>query len=156
MSAAGGIRVQIPERGVREFTDLVCDFNGTLALDGALLPGVAERLHQLADRLRITVLTSDTYGTARAALAELPVAVETVRSGRDKARWLSGKTGVVAIGNGQNDIAMMWLADLTVAVIGPEGVAPDLLRHAHLAVRDITDALDLLLHPQRLAATLRL
>lgn len=152
----GGLRLQIPGRGPREVHDLVCDFNGTLALDGALIPGVADRLRLLARRLDITVLTSDTFGTAAQALAGLPVTLEKARTGADKAQWLSGRFGVVAVGNGHNDIAMMFHADLTIAVLGPEGAAPDLLRHAHVTVRDINDALDLLLKPDRLVATLRL
>jgi soluble P-type ATPase len=151
-----GIELHIHGRGPKVLRELVCDFNGTLALDGILIIGVENRLRQLARRLDISVLTSDTFGTASHALAHLPVTLEIVRSGRDKAQRLSGQAGVVAIGNGHNDIAMLWLADLTIAVMGPEGVAPELLRHAQIAVRDINDALDLLLMPERLVATLRL
>ena len=51
---------------------LYLDFNGTLAKDGRLRPGVAARLRKLAKRLKITVVTSDTFGTARRILRRLP------------------------------------------------------------------------------------
>jgi soluble P-type ATPase len=46
-------------------------------------------------------------------------------------------------------------AALRIAVLGPEGMATALLSQSDILVRDINDALDLLLYPQRLAATLR-
>jgi len=143
--------------GPASFSDLALDFTGTLSSDGALLPGVEERLRLLAGRLRITVVTADTFGTARAALRDLPVAVRRVRDGREKADAVSalGPGGVVAIGNGRNDVGMMEVAGLSIAVIGPEGAAARLLAAADVVVRDIRDALDLLVHPLRLKATLR-
>jgi soluble P-type ATPase len=156
MSSAG-IRVEIPGWGVLEAEELVLDFTGTLSLDGALLPGVAERLRELARSLRVTVMTADTFGTARQALAGLPVEVRLIRTGADKARYLAevGPRRVAAIGNGRNDVAMVEVAALGVAVAGPEGAAGELVARADVVVGDIRDALDLLLRPLRLKATLR-
>ena len=39
-----GVRLELGQDIVRHFTDLVLDYTGTLSLDGALLPGLAERL----------------------------------------------------------------------------------------------------------------
>jgi soluble P-type ATPase len=50
---------------------------------------------------------------------------------------------------------MLEAASLGIAVMQPEGVAIEALLAAKVAVPDIRAALDLLLHPQRLAATLR-
>lgn len=61
----------------------------------------------------------------------------------------------LAIGNGRNDSAMLRAAKVGGAVLGPEGAVVDILRRADITVRDIRDALDLPLHPQRLIATLR-
>ena len=63
------IEIDIP--GFREvrLSDLVCDYNGTLAADGTLLPDVAGALSRLAANLRIHVITADTFGTVRAQLA---------------------------------------------------------------------------------------
>jgi len=62
---------------------------------------------------------------------------------------------VVAIGNGANDAAMLQEAALGIAVLGPEGLAAEALLAADVVVASIEDALDLLLRPHRLVATLR-
>lgn len=143
--------------GPRHFTHLLLDFTGTLSRDGSLLPGVAERLRALAPHLSLLVLTADTFGTARAALSGLPVEVRIVATGADKADVTAslGAEGVIAVGNGRNDVPMFRRAGLAIAVLGPEGAAAELLSVAHVVARDITEALDLLLHPLRLKATLR-
>jgi soluble P-type ATPase len=67
------ISVDIPGFGALELAHLVLDYNGTLAIDGRLLPGVADALLDLAPSLRIHVVTADTFGLAKAELAGLPV-----------------------------------------------------------------------------------
>jgi P-type E1-E2 ATPase len=150
------VRLELPQ-GPRAFTRLALDYTGTLSLDGRLIPGVEERLRALSEVLEILVLTADTFGTVREEMARLPVEVHRVADGGAKARILasfeSGDT--VAIGNGRNDIPMLETADLGIAVLGPEGAAAGLLESADLIVRDIKDALDLLLNPGRVKATLR-
>ena len=66
-----------------------------------------------------------------------------------------GRSNTVCIGNGRNDRLMLQAAALSIAVIGPEGAALDTLHAAAVITPDIRAALDLLLHPLRLAATLR-
>ncbi len=151
------LTITIPGRRPIVVTHLVLDFNGTLAGDGALLPGVASRLRKLSRRLRITVATADTFGQARSALKGLPVEVEIVETGQDKLRLLNrlGSSRTAAIGNGRNDVPMLRRAGISIAVIGPEGASGAVLATADVVVRDIREALDLLAHPLRLAATLR-
>ena len=62
---------------------------------------------------------------------------------------------VVAVGNGANDAAMIEHAALGIIIIGPEGAAVTSLLRADIAVSDIRSALELLIHPKRLVATLR-
>lgn len=50
---------------------------------------------------------------------------------------------------------MLAAAALGIAVLGPEGLATEALQAADLVVGQVEDALDLLLHPTRLLATLR-
>jgi soluble P-type ATPase len=50
---------------------------------------------------------------------------------------------------------MLKNAALSIAVIGPEGTAGDALREAKVVAANPLSALDLLLHPVRLKATLR-
>ena len=59
------------------------------------------------------------------------------------------------IGNGRNDRAMLKHAALGIAVLAEEGVATDAIVAADIVVSDIWHALDLLLNPLRLVATLR-
>ncbi|HTP50055.1 MAG TPA: ATPase P [Anaeromyxobacteraceae bacterium] len=138
-----------------QLSHLVLDFNGTLARDGELLPGVQRRLVRLARRLQVHVLTADTFGSAMVALRDLPLSVHTVETGSEKRLFVTVRRRVVAVGNGQNDIPMMRSASLGIAVLGPEGLCTELLRVADVVVTSITDALDLLLEPRRLTATLR-
>jgi len=152
-----GIVLELPGGGAKSFRHLVLDYTGTLSLDGGLLPGVGERLTALARKVRISVLTADTFGQAEGQLRGLPVTVRIIRTGQDKADIVTqlGPEGVIAVGNGRNDVAMMKVAGLGVAVIGPEGVAGELLAAADIIVTDIHQALDLLTNPLRVKATLR-
>ena len=139
---------------------LVLDMNGTLALDGALVDGVPERLVALSESFRIHVLTADTFGTAREVFKDLPVRL--VMIGKDnqalqKRRYLEqlGPEQTVTIGNGMNDHQMLRDAILGIAVLGCEGVHQKALAAADIIVPAIPDALDLLRFPTRLMATLR-
>ena len=155
------ITISIP--GVRPLTlsDLVLDFNGTLACDGALCPGVAAQLNELARAIDIHVVTGDTYGSAAAQLASVQCKLLIVGP-QDQAVTKRAfvqqlvPEQVVVIGNGLNDCAMMACAALSVAVLGPEGVASKVLATADVVAKDIDVALGLLRHPTRLVATLRL
>lgn len=153
-------RLDIPGFAVLALDHLVLDFNGTLALDGRLRDGVAPRLQILADTLAIHVVTGDTHGTVRDQLRGLPVALtvlEPERQADAKREYLRrlGREGCAAVGNGRNDRLMLDEAALGIAVTGPEGTSSAALHAAHLCVPDILEALDLLVHPRRLVASLR-
>ncbi|MBT8396962.1 MAG: ATPase P [Gemmatimonadetes bacterium] len=139
------------------FRRLVLDFTGTLSLGGELIPGVAERLRKVSERLTVTVVTADTFGSAREQLKGLPVGIELIGDGREKADVVSGlgPDTLIAVGNGRNDAPMMGIAGLGIAIMGPEGAAAELLSEADVVVHDINHALDLVLDPLRVKATLR-
>lgn len=153
------LQVNIPGREVLELNNLVLDYNGTIAEDGYIIEGIAQRLEKLSESLKIYVITADTHGTAASRCAGLPLPVltfPTVDVGVIKAeevRKLSG--GVACIGNGFNDIQMFDSSDLSICVIGKEGCCGMLIAHADVVVTSICDALDLLLKTDRLRATLR-
>ena len=153
------IKIEIPGRQPLELHSLVLDYNGTIARDGELLPGILPRIAQLCKDLQIYVLTADTYGTVSQQCADINVTVRTFpREGAAECkaeivRELQG--GTVAVGNGFNDIQMFDEADLSVAVLGKEGICASLLQHADVLVTSPADAMDLLLYPNRLRATLR-
>ncbi len=151
------IDLEIQGGTIRRFTDLVLDYTGTLSQDGVLLPGVAERLAGIATSLRITIMTADTFGMAADQTKGLPVDFKIIGTGIEKADAVSIKGGenVIAVGNGRNDVPMMSRAGLGIAVIGHEGASAELIRAVDVVVNDIRDALDLIVHPLRLKATLR-
>ena len=103
------------------------------------------------------MLTADTFGTARRALAHSRIPCTVIRDGRDKvARVVElDPTCVAVIGNGQNDVEMLESAALSIAVLGSEVLAGDALKAADIIVPSTVAALDLLLMPRRLLGTLR-
>ena len=139
---------------------LVLDFNGTLAVDGVLLPGVVDRLMALAASIEIHVVTADTFGTAEEALRGVPVKL-TILSGDDQAKSKRyhvlrlGAEFVAAVGNGRNDERMVGTAALGIAVVQAEGASPATIAAAKVVTTSILYALDLFLQPHRLLATLR-
>lgn len=150
----------IPGFGALRLEHLVLDFNGTLAVDGRLLPGVRPRLRRLARLLRVHVVTADTFGSARRELADLPcklVIADPRRQDRVKLRYVNalGRGGTACIGNGRNDRAMLRAARIGIAVVQGEGASAEALRAADLVAPSILEALDLLLKPKRLVASLR-
>jgi soluble P-type ATPase len=154
------MEINIPGLKPMRLTHLVLDFNGTLACDGKLLPGVRERLEKLARQLEIQVLTADTFGTVQEAMAGIPcttiVVPETAQAdAKAKHVYDLGGKGVVVISNGRNDRLMLHNAVLGIAVVQVEGAASQTLLAADVVVPDINCALDLLIHPLRLIATLR-
>ncbi len=154
------IEIDIPGWRQLRLTTLVLDLNGTLALDGHPLP-LHETIAELAERVDIRLLSADTYGTLERVAAELGVTAMRLQPGggesdqKAQAVRLMGAESVAAIGNGANDVGMLELAALSVVVLGDEGVATRALLAADLVVGSADEALDLLLHPSRLVATLR-
>jgi soluble P-type ATPase len=59
------------------------------------------------------------------------------------------------VGNGANDVDMLAEAALGIAVLGSEGLAVPALIAADVLAASIDEALELLLNPKRLVATLR-
>lgn len=153
------LTVSIPGREELHLSHLILDYNGTIALDGEIIEAIRPRLEELARGLKIYVITADTHGTAREKCAELPVKVltfPTEQVGRIKAEEaVALRGGVACIGNGYNDSQMSDVCGLSICVIGREGCCGALLSHADVVVTSIEDALDLLLKPHRLRATLR-
>jgi soluble P-type ATPase len=151
------IRVDIPQRGSVELQHAVFDINGTLAVDGIAHPEVAERLQQLAEQLTIHLLTAGTHGNLATLEQELGFPLHIIHRGDEKVRYVQqlDPVHVVAIGNGGNDTGMLRLAALGIAVLTTEGLAIRALQAADVLVHSPVEAIDLLLKPQRLIATLR-
>lgn len=154
------LEIIVPGRKTYRLKNLVLDLNGTVALDGEMVAGVEERLRRLSACLNITVVTADTHGTAGRLGESLAFSIRGISGGGESAQKLSvvqdaGWEETVSIGNGCNDVLMLRESALGICVIGAEGAAPEAVTGSDVVVRDINDALDLLLFPDRLVATLR-
>jgi soluble P-type ATPase len=115
----------------------------------------------------IHVVTSDTNDTAERELKGLPLIMHRIKSDKPHhiykrdyifSQGLEPKH-VAVFGNGRND--RFWLklvkqsGGLAIAVDVGEGCAVEAIDNAHLFVSGINNALDLLLYPNRVKATLR-
>jgi soluble P-type ATPase len=152
------LHVEIRGRQRLELDALLLDVNGTLSDRGALIEGVGGRITALKSVLgQITLLSADTFGTLDAIASDLDVPWQRISSGDEKLAFLrrAGAERCVAIGNGANDASMLAAAGLGIAVLGPEGLNVEALQAADLVCGSVGQALDLLLDPRALAATLR-
>ena len=154
------IQIQVPGWCTLELEHLVLDLNGTIALDGALISGVEDRVSALSAKVVVHLATADTHGQAEEITQNLGWQLVLLEPGDETGQKQAlverlGARSVVAVGNGVNDGQMLSAAALGIAVLGREGLAAETLRAADLVVGCIEDALDLLLYPRRLLATLR-
>ena len=154
------IELEIPGFGAIQLEHLVSDFTGTLSFNGKLIPGVKEKLNALADLLTVHILTSDTFGSAKAELKDVNCDVHILEGefhDLQKEEYIEklGTISVVAFGNGNNDRKMLRVARIGIAVTEGEGCAVDILMAGDIHVTGIINGLDLLLNTKRLTATLR-
>ncbi len=155
------IVIDIPGNKNIILKNVVFDFNGTMAKDGILLPELKEQIEALSQSdVNIFVLTADTNGTVIKQCQDLPVTIEVFNyenASVDKKKIVEklGFNSTVTIGNGRNDIEMFKNSVISIAVIGSEGCYVKALNEADIVVNHISDAIDLLLIPNRIKATLR-
>jgi soluble P-type ATPase len=154
------IRLEIPGSGFLELEHFVTDFSGTLSEDGALLPEIKDKLNELSGKLKIHVLTSDTFGRAKKELEGVNCTLHVLEGKghtiqKEKYVINLGADKVVAFGNGNNDALMLMAARLGIAVCLREGCSKKAIEASQVLVKSPTDAIDLLLLPKRLIATLR-
>ncbi len=151
------IRLEIPQRGIVELRHAVFDVNGTLAVDGLPIPGVVDRLKVLGEHLSLHALTAGTHGNIAELERVLGFPLLKIVSGEEKLHYVEhlGPAHVIAFGNGMNDVGMLRLAAIGVAILAGEGVAIGALQAADVLALGPVDAIDLVLNPKRLVATLR-
>ena len=154
------LTLDIPGRKPVEAEHLVLDYNGTLAVDGCIIQGVADRLKKLSSVIRVHVLTADTFGTAEKELRGIPVILQVIEKENQESQKLNyvtdlGADKVISIGNGRNDILMLKASALGIGVIQAEGAYSQIINNAQVICTSIIDALSLLTNKNRLIATLR-
>lgn len=151
---------EIPGRKTLRIEYIVMDLNGTIAQGGRIARGTKKRIVHLAQKADLFVLTADTRGNAGNLLAGFPVTINILASGNErlaKADFVKrlGCEKVVYIGNGANDELAMKASGLGICVMGKEGCYTPTALVSDILVSTINDALDLLLAPRQLVATLR-
>lgn len=151
------IHLEIPQRGLFELHHAVFDINGTLAVDGKPIPNVAAALSSLAPSLSIHLLTAGTHGNLKELEETFGFPLQIISNGEEKAWYVQqlGPEKVIAFGNGANDAGMLRLAAIGIAVLAAEGVAISALHAADILAPGPIDAIELVLKPKRLVATLR-
>ena len=154
------IQFNVPGVGEYELEHLVMDVNGTLAVDGQLMEGVAAKISALRKSLTIHLLTADTHGKQAVIDQQLDLTAVRIASGGEstqKAEYVRklGSEKVAAIGQGANDSEMLAAARLGICVMSIEGVAKETLLAADLIAPDTLSALELFERPLRIVASLR-
>ena len=154
------IEIDIPGYGELRIQNLVCDYSGTLSVDGKLINGVYERLNQLSDHLDIYIITADTHGRVSEEIKGLKCNLTKIDAGYEhlqKEQFIVelGPDSSMALGNGANDRKMLKVAKVGIAICLDEGISTRAILGSDIVVNSITEALDLLLKPNRLIATLR-
>jgi P-type E1-E2 ATPase len=154
------IRFNIPGVGDYNLEHLVMDVNGTLAVDGQLIDGVAVKIAALRSVLTIHLLTADTHGRQTVIDQQLGLTAVRITPGGEalqKADYVRrlGSEKVTAIGQGANDAEMLMSARLGICVMSVEGVAKETLLASDLVAPTILSALELHEKPMRIVASLR-
>ena len=156
------VSIYIPGKGKMNIENLVLDFNGTIAYDGNIKNGIREKIQRVHEMgINIYILTADTYHQAAEQCKDMPVTLEifdvdnAALSKREIVNNIDSKL-TMTIGNGNNDVEMFEESILSVAVIGDEGCAVKAIFAADIITNNIDDAIDLLLNPHRIKATLRM
>jgi soluble P-type ATPase len=118
---------------------------------------VVDRLKALGEHLSLHALTAGTHGNIAELEQVLGFPLHLITSGEDKLHYVQqlGPAQVIAFGNGMNDVGMLRVAAIGVAVLAGEGAAMSALHAADVLALGPIDAIELVLHPKRLVATLR-
>jgi P-type E1-E2 ATPase len=151
------IRIELPGARPVQLEHVILDVNGTLSVHGELLDGVEPRISELKQLVELRLVSADSFGTLAEIAARLGVDSITAADGASKLRILErlGRNRTAHIGNGTNDVPALKAAALGIAVLGPEGLSGAALLAGDVVFASINDALDTLLDPRRLTATLR-
>ena len=154
------IEIDVPGDRKLQLKHIVLDYNGTIACDGKLIENVKKNLVVLADHLQVHILTADTFGKAHDVFENLDCRLSILSPEAQDIGKLNyietlGAENVVCVGNGRNDRLMLEKSALGIAVIMEEGAAAETVAAADVVCTHIVSALQLLLNPLRLIATLR-
>lgn len=154
------MEIIIPGTGLVNITDIILDYNGTLAVDGILIPGIREILDDLSRDFDVHIITADTFGTAGSELAGINcrlTGINPENQSQEKLSYLigTGAATTACIGNGKNDRLMIREAAIGIAVSQAEGAFTETVMASDIVCPDIFSALEFFRKPKRLIATMR-
>ena len=138
---------------------LFLDLNGTVALNGVMVDGVAQRIAKLKDLgYKVVLLSGDLNGNATQIAEKLAIDFVKATSTEEKAEVVAryDKKRVAAIGNARIDIGMFENAEFSIVTLQSEGIQAKILNYADVVVNSINDALDLLIDRSIFEATMRI
>ena len=151
---------KIPGREAIEIKDVVFDYNGTIAIDGKLIEGVAESINELSDNMNFHVITADTFGSVINELANINCKIVKIPKGNQDSSKLDyllklGKEKTLCVGNGKNDKLMLKESVIGIVLIQEEGACVESLLAADVVCTSVLDVFGFFKIPDRMKATLR-
>ena len=154
------INVKIPGRFELNLKYAIFDMNGTLTTAGILPIEVKNKLIELAKKIKIIILTADTFGKAKDVFSGIDLELHILKSENTSVEKLTfieslGSNSCVTFGNGYNDRLMIEKSALGIVVLGDEGTNKETLNNADIVVNSVITGINLLLDEKRLIATLR-
>jgi len=152
--------IEIPNFKNLYIQNILFDYNGTLAEDGKVSKEIHTLLRDVCKKYNVFVITADTFGSVKKELKDFDLEVIILSSENhtdEKEDFLQklGAEGTIALGNGNNDALMLKTAVVSMSILGEEGCAREALFASDIICKNITNAMQLLLHPKRMIATLR-
>lgn len=152
--------IEIPNYKTLKLTDIVLDYNGTIAKDGVLKEEVRPLITKLSSLYRVHIITADTFGSVAKQMESFNLTIKVLQSKnhtQEKQDYIKslGTQSSVAIGNGNNDASMIQEAAIGIALVGDEGCSSQTLLKSDIVCKSIESALELFINTKRLIATLR-
>jgi soluble P-type ATPase len=152
--------IDIPGYKKLEIQHVVCDYNGTIAVDGKMIDGVCEMINDLSKDLDFHVITADTFGSVERELEHVRCKLVKISNRNQAVAKLEyvlnlGKDKTLCIGNGNNDRLMVKEAALGIALLQEEGTCIETLLASDVVCKSAIDAFGYFKEPKRLIATLR-
>jgi soluble P-type ATPase len=151
--------VSVPGWGSLNLENVALDLNGTITQSGEFIPGILDDLKVLrTEGFRVFVLSGDTRGTLdRIFSSGEGIEAVITKTSLEKRSFVEslGAKQTACVGNGNIDIEMFKVAGLSICTIQAEGATTAAILEADIVVTHIKDALQILLDPEKLIATLR-
>lgn len=154
------MKIIIPGNKKINIKNLVLDYNGTIANNGQLIIGVENAINTLAKEINVYVITADTFGTVEAELKNTNCKILKIGKENQNKQKLDlvlklNSENTVSFGNGRNDELMLKESVIGIGILESEGIYAKNLLSADIICKNVLNAFELLLTPNKLIATLR-